>query len=53
MLGREVVVLADGPYPPGNHLVNFHAQGLAAGVYYYQLKATGEPRETRKMILLR
>ncbi|MCK5086466.1 MAG: T9SS type A sorting domain-containing protein, partial [Melioribacteraceae bacterium] len=38
--------------PQGNYEVEFDANNLSSGVYYYQLKA-GDYAETRKMVLLR
>ena len=52
MLGREVAVLANGPYPAGRHEFTFDAAGLASGVYYCRLSA-GSSVTSRKMILLR
>ncbi|MBU1680267.1 MAG: T9SS type A sorting domain-containing protein, partial [Bacteroidetes bacterium] len=52
MLGREVAKLIDEPMSPGNHAVQWNAQGFSSGVYFYQLK-TGSIIQTKKMILLR
>ncbi|MEX2115807.1 MAG: hypothetical protein WEB37_02880 [Bacteroidota bacterium] len=38
MFGREVVVLADEHRAAGEHSVQFEAQGLPSGVYYYRLE---------------
>ncbi|MFH2031151.1 MAG: T9SS type A sorting domain-containing protein [Bacteroidota bacterium] len=52
MLGREIRVLVNGVHKPGNYTVEFNANGLSSGVYFYTLNA-GEFKETKKMILLR
>ncbi len=36
-LGREVRVLASGVQSAGVHRVNFHAEDLPNGVYFYRL----------------
>ncbi len=41
VLGREVVVLADGPRAAGTHQVRLDARGWAAGVYVVRLEAAG------------
>ena len=51
IIGNEVVTLMDEYKPAGNYEVTFTAEGLASGVYVYQLKA-GEFIQTKKMILL-
>ncbi len=38
--------------PAGNYILNFNADGLTWGVYYYKLSA-GNFNTTRKMVLLR
>lgn len=52
-LGNEIVTLVDDYKPAGTYEVEFSAtDGMASGVYYYQLKAD-ELVKTKKMILLR
>lgn len=46
-LGREVAVLADGPFVAGRHEVTFDAQGLPAGVYVIQAIVGAEARTAR------
>lgn len=50
LLGRKVVVLADGMYPAGRHELTLNAASLSNGLYFYSLKSGGEVR-TRKMII--
>ena len=46
-LGREVAVLAEGPYGAGRHEVAFEARGLPAGVYIVRVVVGAEARATR------
>ncbi|MBZ0178924.1 MAG: T9SS type A sorting domain-containing protein [Melioribacteraceae bacterium] len=52
ILGREVATLVNKHLTPGNYEVEFNAEGLSSGVYYYRLEA-GSCSQTKKMILLR
>jgi hypothetical protein len=56
-LGREIVVLADGVFPVGNHVARWNGRDrygdpVSSGVYLYRLEAGGKA-ETRKMMLVR
>ncbi len=51
-LGRRVATLVNGRVPAGTHRVQFNAERLSAGVYFYTLKA-GEYIKTRKMLLMK
>lgn len=51
-LGQQVTILADGIYSAGVHEINFNADNLASGVYYYRIDA-GTFSQTKKMILLK
>jgi hypothetical protein len=60
VLGNEVVRLVNEEQTAGNYEVNFNAEGLSSGIYFYKLQAgsssTGSGQsfvETKKMILLR
>jgi hypothetical protein len=50
--GREVAVLADGVYAPGEYRVRFSPENLASGMYLYTLRVGGFT-ETRKMVYMR
>jgi len=50
--GRLVGSLMDSGLPAGNHSVEFMADRLAGGVYFYRLQ-TGTVSETRRCVLLR
>jgi len=51
-LGQEVAELASGEYQAGRYAVDWNAEGLASGVYYYRLVA-GTFSETKAMLLVR
>jgi hypothetical protein len=50
--GREVATLLDENQSAGFHEVQFNAERLASGVYFYQLRL-GKFVQTRKLMLLR
>ena len=50
--GCTVAMLVNGMMPPGQHVTEFHGQGLASGVYFYKLTA-GSFTEIKKMILMK
>jgi hypothetical protein len=50
--GREVAVLAEGVYAPGEYRVRFTPENLASGMYLYTLRSGGFT-ETRKMVYMR
>jgi len=59
ILGREVATLVNEEKPAGSYEVQFTANGLTSGIYFYQLKVypanggVGDYSETKKMILLK
>ena len=50
--GREVMILLRDKLSSGHHLVPFNGNGLASGVYFYELRV-GEITRCEKMLLLR
>lgn len=52
ILGKEIVTLVNEVKPSGNYSVEFNAENLPSGIYYYQLK-TDNLVQTKKMILLK
>ncbi len=52
ILGSEVVTLVNENLSAGSYRFNFNAQGLASGIYLYELNA-GNFREIKKMNLLK
>jgi hypothetical protein len=52
VLGNEVATLVNETQPPGNYEVEFNADKISSGIYFYRLQA-GNIVETKKMILLR
>lgn len=52
LLGQEVATLVAHELPPGKHKVEWNAEGVASGVYFYRLRA-GDVVQTKRLILLR
>ena len=52
LLGREVAVLADGPFGAGSHTVGGSTRDLAAGVYIVRIDA-GRASAARRVVRLR
>jgi hypothetical protein len=50
--GRELATLVNGHQPAGEYEIDFHADNLANGIFFYRLQA-GSFTETRKMIMIR
>jgi hypothetical protein len=51
-LGEEVANLVNEYQQPGTYKINFNAEDLSTGIYFYSLQA-GSFIETKKMILIR
>lgn len=52
ILGQTVAAVIDKELSAGEYEVHLNGEGLASGVYFYQLVA-GEFRQTKKLILLK
>jgi hypothetical protein len=52
VLGNEVATLVNEPQQSGTYEVEFNADKLSSGVYYYRLRS-GSFVETKKMILMK
>ena len=52
VLGNEIATLVDDVKPAGTYEVEWNANGLPSGVYFYQLRSEGLV-ETKKMILIK
>ncbi len=52
ILGNEVATLVNETKPAGTYEVEFNAEGITSGVYFYQLKA-GHNISTKKLLLLK
>jgi hypothetical protein len=52
ILGREVAVLADGPFAPGRYDIPWDASGQSAGVYFCRIESAGFT-STTKLVLLK
>ena len=53
MLGREIQTLIHKFQVSGSYSVNFNANDLTSGVYFYTLRVGDDMVETKKMLLLR
>ncbi len=51
-LGQKVAVLSEGRQEAGYHTVQFNADGMASGVYYYRLR-TEHVQQIKRMLLLK
>jgi len=52
ILGQRVATLVDGKQAPGYKAVTWNTDGMASGVYFYQLQ-TGDFTSIKKMVLLK
>lgn len=52
ILGEKVATLVNEHQHPGTYKVEFNAEGLSSGIYYYQLRA-GNYSATKKMLLIK
>jgi len=52
LLGEEIAILLDETLPAGSHMVEFDAQRLSSGTYFYRLRGGGSIL-TRKMTILK
>jgi hypothetical protein len=52
MLGKEIAVLVSEEKPPGNYFVDFNAEGLPSGIYFYRI-TTDNFSATNKMLYLK
>ncbi len=50
--GKEVATLVNGEKEPGSYRVNFNAEKLSSGIYFYKISA-GNFSSVRKMILIK
>jgi len=51
--GKLIKILESVYKPPGNYEVNFSAENLASGVYYYSLYSKGNLIDTKKAIIIK
>jgi Secretion system C-terminal sorting domain len=50
--GKEVKELVNEFWPAGNYEINFNANGLSSGVYFYKIQS-GEFAQTKRMVLIK
>ena len=53
ILGRKVDTLVDTNQGPGTYSVRWDADGLASGVYFYQMDIDGKIQKARRMMLMK
>jgi len=53
ILGREVTVLADDIYNSGDYNLNFNANSLASGLYFYTMFIDNSLFDSKKMVLIK
>ena len=53
VLGRTVMLAAQGRLPKGENIIRIDANSLATGVYFYSLSLDGAVVETRRMVLVK
>jgi hypothetical protein len=53
LLGQEIQTLVNKFQTTGNYTVNFNAENLSSGIYFYKLQVGEKISETKKMILMR
>lgn len=51
ILGREIAVLANGPYTKGMHKITWEANSFSSGIYFYRMTA-GTFSQMRKLAIL-
>jgi hypothetical protein len=51
LTGKEVHTLVNESQDPGSYAVDFKANGLSPGIYFYELRVGSEFVESRKMLL--
>ena len=51
-LGQKIDTLINKPMPVGYYEIEFNAQNLPSGVYYYRIEV-GEFQDVKKMILIK
>jgi photosystem II stability/assembly factor-like uncharacterized protein len=51
-LGKKVITLVDEYKVPGNYKINFKAEGLSSGIYFYKLQS-GNFSSIKKMVLMK
>jgi photosystem II stability/assembly factor-like uncharacterized protein len=52
MLGRQVETLLDETKPAGSYKVNFNANNLPSGMYFYKIQS-GDYSQTKRMMLIK
>ena len=53
VLGKEVKIIASDIYKGGDYSINFNANNLASGLYFYSMFLDGNLYRTEKMVLIK
>jgi len=53
VLGREVATLVEGKKSAAHYSVDFYAENLRSGIYFYELRVDNKSISTKKMILMK
>ena len=53
ILGREIAALTNNIYNSGNYSLNYDANSLASGLYFYSMYIDGNLYRTKKMVLIK
>ncbi|MGD9899659.1 MAG: Ig-like domain-containing protein, partial [Calditrichaceae bacterium] len=52
ILGQKVATIFDGYKPAGYHVVDFHANQLSSGIYFYRIES-GKFNAVKKMVIMK
>ena len=52
-LGQQVTTLVDEFKQPGTYLVNWDANGVATGTYFYRLEVAGEALPAKRALFIK
>ncbi|MCF8369092.1 MAG: T9SS type A sorting domain-containing protein [Bacteroidales bacterium] len=52
-MGRQISTLDIGEKEKGSHAVQFNAEGLAPGIYFYKLEISGQMADSKKMTIIK
>lgn len=53
ILGNEIAVLVNKRHEAGNYSIEFNANNLSSGIYFYSLYSNGILKDTKRMILVK
>lgn len=53
LLGKRVANVISGEFPAGFHQLNYNAEHLSSGIYFYQLTFNNQSKQIKKMVLVK